>query len=88
MVNNGGGGTAYKKFKSKHFDLIDVDLEKIIILIELILNAMKAGQIYDFTYEEHMELLNQLIDSGDININELQPKIKVYLKEYNSKKIN
>lgn len=82
MVNNGGGGTAYKKFKSKHYDLVDIDLEKVIILIELILNSFKMGQIYDFTYEEHAKLLKELIDSGEINLSELQPKIKTYLKEY------
>lgn len=80
--NNNCAETAYKKFKDRHYDLLDMNLGKIRILSELILESLKDdSNIYDFVFLDNKDFLNQLIASGEIVEEELKKKVKKALKE-------
>ena len=82
LENNNDAETAFKKFQNRHYDLLNMDLEKLQILSKLILEALQdESRLYDFIYIESKNLIKQLIDAGEIDVNKLKGKIQKDLKD-------
>ncbi len=82
--NNNYAETAYKKFKDRHYDLLDMNLSKIKILCEIMLESLKdESNTYDFIFLDNKDFLNQLISSGEIIEEELKKKVKKALQNSN-----
>ena len=81
LENNNAAETAFKKFKNRHYDLLDMNLEKLKTFAEIILRAMQnENNVYDFIYINGKDFIKELINSGEIVFDELKGKLK---KEFN-----
>ena len=77
LENNNDAETAYKKYKSKHYDLLHMNYERLGTLSKIILTALQNDDnIHDFIYTHCKEDIKKLIDSGDIELEELKGKLK------------
>lgn len=81
IENNNAAETAFKKFKNRHYDLLNMTLEKLKILASIILSALQnENNIYDFTFINRKDAIKELINNGDIIFDELKGALK---KEFN-----
>ena len=77
LENNNNAETAYKKFESKHYDLLEMNLEKLEALSELILSQLQdVNNTYDLVFSQEKERIKQLITSGEIDLDKLKGRLR------------
>lgn len=81
IENNDYGETAYNKYRSRHYDLLNMDLSKLSILTEIMVEALKSDKnVFDFIYVDNREDLKNLILTGEMDLTKIKSRAKKDLK--------
>lgn len=81
LENSFDGETAYIKFKNKHYNLLNLTYSKLGEFSKLVLNSLShTEQVYDFLYKCNKSYIQQLVNNGDINKEELKKNLR---REFN-----
>lgn len=84
-IEQSEGDTLYLKYKNKHYDLINMNYEKLGSLIKLIIDAIsEENTYYDMIFNQEGEYIWQLVESKKIQIDNPKSKLLKKLTQYHS----
>lgn len=88
-IEQNEGDTLYLKYKNKHYDLINMNYDKLGSLIKLIIIAiLDDATFYDLIYKQQENYIMQLIDKNQIILTPNMKKLRGCYSEYKKQQNN